>query len=148
MYLLLFWDHVPTIIAHKYYCSRIPEAKISKTFEQWQAEHPNEQRPTPIAGSEGWRTDSHGNRVSMANSRFGIRVLSDQVGPLITHVVRWQRIDIQSEEVLIEHTEVRSSTGVSGLKQWQLWLPQEPCSSFTKEVATESSKYSTAHSTR
>jgi hypothetical protein len=33
MYLLLFWDHVPTVIAHKYYCSTIPEAKIFKTYD-------------------------------------------------------------------------------------------------------------------
>jgi hypothetical protein len=145
MYLLLFWDHIPTVLAHKYYCSTIPEAKIFKTFDQWQAEHANEPRPTPVSGSDGIRRDSHGNRVSMANSRFGSRVLGDKVGPLITGVTRWQVIDVQNEEVLVEHTEVSSFPGRTGFGQWKLWLSQELCSSQTPQVAEEGSRFSRAH---
>jgi hypothetical protein len=84
----------------------------------------------------------------MANSRFGSRLLGDKVGPLITRVTRWQTIDIQTEELLIEHTQVASSTGYSGFAQWKLWLPQELCTSQTKQVASERARYFSAHVVR
>ncbi|NLW80180.1 MAG: hypothetical protein GXY42_00670 [Desulfovibrionales bacterium] len=40
MYLLVFWDHVPTILLHKYYCATKAGFWVYKTPEQWKAENP------------------------------------------------------------------------------------------------------------
>ena len=41
IYLPVFWDHIPTVVAHQYYCSKDSGFWIYKTLEQWKAENPN-----------------------------------------------------------------------------------------------------------
>ncbi len=40
MYLLVFWDWIPTVAAHKYYCATEAGFWVYKTPEQWQKENP------------------------------------------------------------------------------------------------------------
>jgi hypothetical protein len=41
MYSLVFWDFIPTLIAHKYYCATEAGFWVYKTPEQWQQENPS-----------------------------------------------------------------------------------------------------------
>lgn len=41
MYNLVFWDFIPTLIAHKYYCSTQAGFWVYKTPEQWRAGNPD-----------------------------------------------------------------------------------------------------------
>lgn len=40
MYNLVFWDFIPTLVAHKYYCSTQAGFWVYKTPEQWREENP------------------------------------------------------------------------------------------------------------
>lgn len=40
VYLPVFWDHIPTLIAHKYYCEKEAGFWVYKTPEQWKKENP------------------------------------------------------------------------------------------------------------
>ncbi len=40
MYNLVFWDWIPTLVAHKYYCSTQAGFWVYKTPEQWMKENP------------------------------------------------------------------------------------------------------------
>jgi hypothetical protein len=40
MYLLVFWDHIPTVIAHKYYCEKEAGFWVYKTVGHWKVENP------------------------------------------------------------------------------------------------------------
>lgn len=40
VYLPVFWDHIPTLIAHKYYCEKEAGFWVYKTVEQWKSENP------------------------------------------------------------------------------------------------------------
>lgn len=40
MYNLLFWDWIPTVAVHKYYCSTQAGFWVYKTAEEWKAENP------------------------------------------------------------------------------------------------------------
>jgi hypothetical protein len=40
MYLLVFWDWIPTVVAHKYYCATEAGFWVYKTPEQWKQENP------------------------------------------------------------------------------------------------------------
>ena len=40
MYLLVFWDHIPTLLLHKYYCATKAGFWVYKTSEQWKKENP------------------------------------------------------------------------------------------------------------
>lgn len=39
MYNLVFWDLIPTLVMHKYYCDTQAGFWVYKTPEQWKAEH-------------------------------------------------------------------------------------------------------------
>ncbi|MFZ3086873.1 MAG: hypothetical protein WA123_02295 [Methylotenera sp.] len=41
MYLLVFWDWIPTVVAHKYYCATEAGFWVYKTPEQWKKENPD-----------------------------------------------------------------------------------------------------------
>jgi predicted PurR-regulated permease PerM len=40
VYLPVFWDHIPTLIMHKYYCEKEAGFWVYKTLEQWKTENP------------------------------------------------------------------------------------------------------------
>src|SRR4051812_6042339 len=40
IYLPVFWDHIPTIMAHRYHCDKEAGIWIYKTVDQWKAENP------------------------------------------------------------------------------------------------------------
>ncbi|MCC7327799.1 MAG: hypothetical protein IT521_13470 [Burkholderiales bacterium] len=40
-YLLVFWDHVPTLLVHKYQCAQRAHLIIAETPEQWKLRHPD-----------------------------------------------------------------------------------------------------------
>lgn len=40
MYLIVFWDHIPTLVLHKYYCETEAGFWVYKTPEQWIKENP------------------------------------------------------------------------------------------------------------
>lgn len=42
VYLPVFWDHIPTIIAHQYYCATKAEFREFKSVEKWKAENSKE----------------------------------------------------------------------------------------------------------
>jgi hypothetical protein len=65
MYNLVFWDLIPTLVMHKYYCSTQAGFWVYKTPEQWKAENsgvaetlsmshlPEQYRVNPINGNSG-----------------------------------------------------------------------------------------------
>lgn len=70
MYLLVFWDHLPTLVLHKYYCATRAGFWVYKTPEQWKAENPS------VAETLTWRDRSpsyHNDEVAHGyhlNERF------------------------------------------------------------------------------
>ncbi len=42
VYLPVFWDHIPTLVAHRYYCAKDGGVHIYKEPQEWLAEHEGE----------------------------------------------------------------------------------------------------------
>jgi hypothetical protein len=149
IYLLVFWDHLPTLIAHEVLCRTVPDVKIYKTFEQWKAEHPGEARPVAIAPGGGFQKDREGRYVSMANSRFGIRTVSTRIGPLSTSITREQIIDLPTEEVLVERVMTGSGYGSLGASSsWQamkIWLNLDGCVPDSMRFHAEAKMFASSH---
>ena len=40
MYSIVFWDFIPTVVAHQYYCAEDSGFWVYKTLDQWKAENP------------------------------------------------------------------------------------------------------------
>ena len=126
MYLLVFWDHIPTLLLHKYYCATKAGFWVYKTPEQWKKENPGVAK-TLTWSERSTAYDAPGIiRGYRLNERF---VWGDQVKevPLLpVRLVKESVIDTKTNEAVIERVYVGS--GYRGGKQMlRFWTSLGPC---------------------
>ena len=62
MYLIPFWDWLPTVAVHQYYCAKESGFWVYKTMDQWKAENPGvaetlvANKGAPSSGRAIWKT--------------------------------------------------------------------------------------------
>ncbi len=133
VYLPVFWDWLPTVVVHQYYCAKDSGFWVYKTLEQWKKENPgvmetlvaNELRaPAKHDGDEDNWTNTY-----EVNQR--INQVSKHEGPLPFY--RWrfesQLVDGKTNDVLVRTVDfytaqVRAGGGWHG---WKFWLATSHC---------------------
>lgn len=60
MYLLVFWDHIPVLVLHKYYCGKDAGFWVHKTPEQWIKEN-SSNVGEPWSDQSKWRVQAMEN---------------------------------------------------------------------------------------
>lgn len=133
MYLLVFWDHVPTLLAHRYYCQRHAGLTVHKTPEQWRAENPG------VAATLSWKELSDRYRGDPGVTGF---VLNERIRSetrqrrlrILPVTISYDRIvDSATNEILVERVRVGSGYGsmaVGGSGDWRVvkfWVGGESC---------------------
>ena len=132
MYNLVFWDWIPTVVAHKYYCSTEAGFWVYKSVDQWKAENPGVMetltaQQVPLHKFEGNNNDLIS--TTLWNSR--IKTVHKYRGPIIPH--QWRRedklIDVKSNEVLAYYVDFSTSQErrQAGWSGWKVWLDNEHC---------------------
>ena len=129
MYLLLFWDWLPTVAAKQYYCRTQGGLVVTKTLDQWKAENPG------VAETLTWKSSpdkgdstydpATGSQTYILNQRF-LREIQIRKLPLLgVKVVENRLSDRKTNEVLAHHVDVVTGYGnpmVGGdwraLKDW------------------------------
>lgn len=132
MYLLVFWDHVPTILLHKYYCATKAGFWVYKTPEQWKAENPG------VAETLTWRRISA--NYSGPDKSWGLRlnerfvlVHKNLKSFLFPVYVDYESIlDLKNNESIVKRISVWSGyrSLVLGGEDWRLlkfWVGAKPC---------------------
>jgi len=124
MFMIPFWDWLPTVAAHKYYCSTEAGFWVYKTLDQWKAENPGvmetlvETKGTPSAGG-----------AYILNQRFKWAITKD--GPLLFNRWRWEHrvVDIKNNEVLARYVDFSTGSGFIGgpPRQIKFWLQNDHC---------------------
>ena len=132
MYLLVFWDHIPTVVAHKYYCEREAGFWVYKTLDQWKAENPgvaetlvtNKRASSTRQGDMGNYVDTYS-----LNQRFNWVV--KKTGPLLLNRWRWEKevIDTKTNEVLVRYVDFSTGSGFLGgpPRLLRFWLQSDHC---------------------
>lgn len=135
MYLLLFWDWVPTIVAKQYYCRTQGGFYLYKTLDQWKQENPG------VAETLTWKLTpdkkdstydpATGSQTYVLNHRF-LWDLRQRKLPLLPVTLAENRlIDCQTNEVLARQggvwTGYLNPMVGGGLQGWKGWLNLEPC---------------------
>lgn len=139
MYLIPFWDWIPTVAAHKYYCSTEAGFWVYKTLDQWKKENSgvmeglvdNSPQEYPNWPKEDWR----GKSISNINQRIGLLHKSHLFNPskddkLFLNVWRWQSelIDKKTGEVLAQKIDFSASNGyIGGEPEFKFWLHRDNC---------------------
>lgn len=132
IYLPVFWDHIPTLVTHKYYCKTEAGFWVYKTADQWNVENPGvletlvaaNNEPILRAGDMQNYTDTH-----LVNQRFNLLVT--QAGPLPVNLWRHESklLDRASNTVLARYVDFSTSQErrQAGLSGWKFWLDNKHC---------------------
>ncbi len=137
MYNLVFWDWLPTVAMHKYYCSTQAGFWVYKTLDQWKAENPgvlealvaNEGAP-----SENEQFDHGYGKTStyLLNKRFNWIVTRQDISTLLPIIREEQQVkDLKKGEVLARYVgfstgnSVKNTIGPPG--PLRFWLTSSNC---------------------
>lgn len=139
MYLLVFWDWIPTVVVHKYYCSTEAGFWVYKTPEQWKKENPRVMEG--LVANKGYPSSHKGDMTNYVDTNFlnqRFNLIHKHNGPLLLH--RWKRedilVDIKNNETLVRYVDFSTSqerrqAGWSGWKFWldsSFWMDSGYCS--------------------
>lgn len=128
MYLLVFWDWVPTVLTHQYYCATEAGFWVYKTPQQWMKENPGVMETLVYNKSMPHIQTPYG-RATVLNNRF-IHIYKYD-GPFIFN--RWRKEteirdskngELIANEIGFSTSQIRRQAGWSG---WRFWLSNEQC---------------------
>ena len=135
MFLIPFWDWLPTVAAHKYYCETQAGFWVYKTPEQWKKENPG--IAETLVSNRGQVRDYLENgdsytRTSHMNQRF------IYVGKRSKQLLfnRWRHeqeiIDSKTNEIIARELDFSTSQQPlqAGWSGWKFWLYKERCSAY------------------
>lgn len=130
MYLLVFWDHIPTLVARQYYCSKEAGFTVYKTLEQWKQENPG------VAGTLSYKKISDSERrgddyVYHLNQRFDWRINNERVFLSLRRDDN-QIVDVAKGDVLARYVDFRSGWGNMAIgankpREFKFWLVSGSC---------------------
>ena len=112
MYLIPFWDWLPTVAMHRYYCSTEAGFWVYKPLDQWKAENPevletlavNKGAPSTRDGDDTNFTDTY-----FLNQRIN-KVVQEHRISLLLHIFRHEQdiVDTKSNQVLARYVDFRA----------------------------------------
>ena len=147
MYNLVFWDLIPTLVMHKYYCATEAGFWVYKTPEQWAKENPGvleTLRPysrSRIYGDGKTSFEFKGGTVTQFNDRFGAWSKWDKsLNGLLIDRLENGIVDVQRKEFLVYSSRFLSGPRGAGVI-WKSWLNQSSCNdeAVRKNVVVENS---------
>lgn len=126
VYLPVFWDHIPTVVAHKYYCAKDGGVHVYKHPQEWFAEHKGEIKNLRVeAGGEyvGKTLPDGWERNYLVNKDVAFEAKSENLYPL-SGIEVWRVSErlfaLRSKEILaisINYGTYRSFSS-GGVKFW------------------------------
>jgi hypothetical protein len=118
MYLIPFWDWIPTVAMHRYYCATEAGFWVYKTPEQWKQENPGVMETLVAskgAPSQDEQFDNGHKRTTtyLLNERFN-RVVTQQDISSVLPIIRTEQLVTESKrnEVLVRYVDFASGNSV------------------------------------
>ena len=143
MYNLVFWDWIPTVVAHKYYCSTQAGFTEYKTLEEWKKENPNDYKSLKWKEiSDDYEDIENNRRVMILNQRFLLITSYHRLNLIPVTVFQFQLVDKKNNEILGKYTEIGTgynnpmlTGGLQGFKN--IWLDMGSCEGNEKTLYTK-----------
>ena len=145
MYSIVFWDWIPTLAVHQYYCAKDSGFWVYKSIDQWKAENPGVMEglvanKVPVLVSHEGDQDSWTD-AEMLNQR--IKIVSKRNEPLFLHRWRWEGewVDSRSNGVLARYVDFYTSheRRQAGWSGWKFWLATDHCVGYQEKAIKFSS---------
>ena len=123
MYLIPFWDWIPTVATHQFYCAKDSGFWVYKTLDQWKAENPGVMET--LIATKGAPS---ANGAYILNQRFNWAI--KKTAPLLFNVWRWEQqvVDSKTNEILARYIDFSTGNGnIGGEPPIKFWLQSEHC---------------------
>ncbi len=139
MYLLVFWDHIPTMLVHDYECRNKAGLVVFKTPEQWKAENlADSSRVRPYIGYANFQRPD-GTHGYWLNDRFTYELTPHALSVFpVTKVVE-AIVDSKTKTVLVHRTSIDSGYGSLAIgHDWhalKVWVGKEACTPDSDRIA-------------
>ena len=126
MYNLVFWDLIPTLAMHKYYCATEAGFWVYKTPGQWAKENPG------VAETLTWKRQAgYLRKDSRLNERFVLEHSTNRKSRLLPIRSMETTIkDTHTNEVMARAMSFSSGYGALGVGMrgaWRFWTHHKPC---------------------
>lgn len=132
MYLIPFWDWIPTVAVHQHYCATEAGFWVYKTPEQWVKENPGVMEA--LVAEKGASTARQGDMQNYTDTY----ILNQRFNWIVKHngqflFNRWRHeqevVDTKTADVLARYvdfstSQTRRKAGWSG---WKMWLDIRHC---------------------
>jgi len=137
MYLIPFWDWIPTVVVHQYYCSKEAGFAVYKTLDQWKKENPGVMET--LAANANLRAQSHKSNHEASirdsyslNDSFDWVVMQEDVFSFLS-IIRIEKkvVDARRNEILARYIDFGSGNSVKKTiappGPWKFWLVNRHC---------------------
>ena len=133
VYLPIFWDWIPTVVAHKYYCSTEAGFWVYKTPEQWKKENPGVMETLVYDNKE--TSSRQGDMMNYTDTYVfngRLNYVSKKNGPFFLYRWKWERqlVDTKTGEVLGRYVDFSNGNGFITSQDVPLkfWIQSGYCS--------------------
>ncbi|HYD57877.1 MAG TPA: hypothetical protein VEB41_13295 [Burkholderiales bacterium] len=145
-YLPLFWDHIPTVVAHEYYCQKEAGIWVFKTPEQWVTENADALRAIHRADYlPGLADPQAGVTREKLSSRFSRETVRSRLTLLPLTITRRTILDTHTDVVLARQVSVVTGYGTPALAtEWhdlKFWLSSKSCAPGLREFSNLTTQY-------
>ncbi|OGT20857.1 MAG: hypothetical protein A2V90_04475 [Gammaproteobacteria bacterium RBG_16_57_12] len=128
VYLPVFWDWIPTLVTHQYYCATESGFWVYKTLEQWKQENPGVME-TLVANKVWPHQKIDGKDTALINQRIQLAYLERNelllnIWPDIRELIDSNNGEVLARYVGFSTSQMRRQAGWSG---WKIWLDNEDC---------------------
>jgi hypothetical protein len=151
MYLIPFWDWLPTVATHQYYCATEAGFWMYKTLDQWKQENPGVMET--LVANKGWPSkrevheDGHEKiETLLFNERVNVKIIKRDVSLLLPIMRREEElIDIGKNEVLAKYVDfatgnsIKKTIGPPG--PIKFWLHSASCAGENSEMPISARKW-------
>lgn len=132
LYLPVFWDHIPTLIAHQYYCATEAGFWVYKTPEQWRKENPGVAETLTYSTLSSTSSDPEdGAIVTSLNERFDDKRSYNHLKFIPVTIFNDVIFDRKKNEFLVKHVTAGAGYGNpltgSDLRSMKFWLNLGSC---------------------
>jgi hypothetical protein len=133
MYMIPFWDWIPTVAVHQYYCAKDSGFWVYKTLDQWRAENPGVMEM--LVANKGAPSTRQGDMVNYTDTYFlnqRFNKVVKKTGPLLFNRWRWEQevVDGKTNEVLARYVDFSTGNGnIGGELELRFWLHSDSCAS-------------------
>jgi len=135
MFFLVFWDWIPTVVVHEYYCDKYAGLTIYKTIDQLRQENrgTTEEFKENEFITEGKDVDGIINHKTIINKRFTYYgKIVPHYGPMHIRMFSGQIVDRKTGEILLKSIKFDTDVTAIGiapgkLRSYKFWVDLDFC---------------------